>query len=172
LEAAKQSSVPAAKTEPKPKRQSAQQKIKDMFATKNLGNINNTTDKLPLKSDDLKNSRKSTLNDWCSKNMPADAKTKVAAIEAIDQFVVGPILSTLEKRSTEWGGYRLLYMPDHFTLVSNRKHDATPVPFAMCGTKLRGVVARPFSERNAAEADLHVAHGHELMEFFLQSGLS
>ena len=102
----------------------------------------------------------------------ADAATKVAAIEAIDQHVVGPILSTLEKRADEWGGYRLLYMPDHFTRVSNRKHDPTPVPFAICGSKVRGIVQRPFTEKNAHEADLHVAHGHELMEFFLFSGLS
>lgn len=99
----------------------------------------------------------------------ADAATKVAAIEAIDRHVVGPIHTALDERFAD--EYRVLLLPDHYTRVATRKHDATPVPFAICGKKMRGIVERPFSEANADEADLHIAHGHELMEFFLHSGL-
>lgn len=99
----------------------------------------------------------------------ADAATKVAAIEAIDQHVVGPIHQALERRGPD---YRILYMPDHYTCVSTRKHDPTPVPFAICGQRMQGVLKRPFSEANAAAADLHIRHGHELMEYFLFSGRS
>jgi hypothetical protein len=41
----------------------------------------------------------------------------------------------------------------------------------MAGHKVRGVLQRPFTEANAAESDLHIKHGHELMEYFLRSGL-
>jgi 2,3-bisphosphoglycerate-independent phosphoglycerate mutase len=97
----------------------------------------------------------------------ADAKTKVAAIQAIDQHIVGPIHAALKQLGPD---YRILYMPDHYTCVSNRKHDPTPVPFAICGRRIHGILNQPFSEANAAAADLHVKHGHELMEYFLFSG--
>ena len=98
----------------------------------------------------------------------ADAPTKVAAIESIDRDVVGPILERLEAGHEPW---RVLYLPDHYTHVTSRKHDPTPVPFAMCGHRVRGVLERPLTEQNAAAADLHIDFGHELMEFFLRSAL-
>jgi 2,3-bisphosphoglycerate-independent phosphoglycerate mutase len=109
----------------------------------------------------------------------ADAKTKAAAVAAIDQHVVGPIHRALEERypvdeaavSGDQGGWRMLVLPDHYTRVDTRKHDPTPVPFLMAGHKVRGVLQRPFTEANAAESDLHIKHGHELMEYFLRSGL-
>ena len=96
-----------------------------------------------------------------------DAKTKVAAIEAIDTHIVGPIHAALAAK----GDYRILYMPDHFTCVSTRKHDPTPPPFAMCGKRVHSVVQKPFNEKNAAESDLQIKNGHDLMEYFLFSGL-
>ena len=99
----------------------------------------------------------------------ADAATKVAAIEAIDQHVVGPILAALEARGTD---HRVLYLPDHYTSVATRKHDPTPVPFAIHGKRVHGVRQQPFNERNAQGSDLHIRFGHELMEYFLFSGLS
>ncbi len=97
----------------------------------------------------------------------ADPATKVAAIEAMDQHIVGPIHAALESGSAQWGGYRILYLPDHYTLASTRKHHPTPVPFAICGTRIRSERPQPFSERNAKDSDLHIAFGHELMEYFL-----
>jgi hypothetical protein len=55
--------------------------------------------------------------------------------------------------------------------VETRKHDATPPPFCMAGTNINAVLKRPFNETNADESDLHIDFGHELMEFFLRSGL-
>jgi len=98
----------------------------------------------------------------------ADARTKVAAIEAIDEFVVGPVLAALEGRGDGW---RLLVLPDHYTRVATRKHDPTPVPFAMCGQCVNAVLKQPFCEAAANASDLHIEHGHELMEYFLRSGL-
>ncbi|MDH3582876.1 MAG: cofactor-independent phosphoglycerate mutase [Phycisphaerae bacterium] len=98
----------------------------------------------------------------------ADAATKVASLEAIDQHVVGPLLRKLKTFDEGW---RVLCLPDHYTRVDNRKHDATPPPFCMAGRGVRSVVEKPFSETNAQASDLHIRFGHELMEFFLRSGL-
>lgn len=106
----------------------------------------------------------------------ADWETKVAAIEAIDREVIGPLAAKLEtygdpEQDPGATGWRLLVMPDHFTRCDNRKHDATPVPFAMAGAWVRSVVPRVLTEESAAASDLHVNPGHELMEYFLRSGL-
>ena len=102
----------------------------------------------------------------------ADAATKVASIESIDEHVVGPIVAALDERAKQGENHRVLLLPDHYTRVSDRKHFARPVPFVIAGHKMRSVVQRPFTEANAEAADLHIAHGHELMEFFLRAGLN
>ncbi len=109
----------------------------------------------------------------------ADLETKIAAIEAIDRHVVGPVVKKLEsfgldeQRGVDGGagGWRVLVVPDHYTRVDTRQHDDTPVPFAMAGSWVRGLVAEDYGETNAQNADLHIAHGHDLMEYFLYSGL-
>ncbi|MDX2149050.1 MAG: 2,3-bisphosphoglycerate-independent phosphoglycerate mutase [Planctomycetota bacterium] len=106
-----------------------------------------------------------------------DWQTKVAALEAIDREIIAPVWRELEQlddtsqqgeRRAGKPGWRLLVMPDHFTLVSTRKHDATPVPFLIAGTRMRALVPRGFDEDSAAESDLRVEEGHELMEYFLR----
>lgn len=99
----------------------------------------------------------------------ADALTKVAAIEAIDEHIVGPVHEALDDHGAD---YRLLYLPDHYTAVNTRKHDPTPVPFAICGKGIDSVLKRPFNEKNAGQSDLHIKFGHELMEFLLRGGLN
>lgn len=102
-----------------------------------------------------------------------DWKTKVAAIEAIDTLVVAPMLQKLMSFGDAEGkgeGWRMLILPDHYTLCSTRKHDATPVPFAMAGSYVRAHRTGTFDEAHANEADLHIRNGHELMEFFLSGG--
>jgi 2,3-bisphosphoglycerate-independent phosphoglycerate mutase len=106
-----------------------------------------------------------------------DATTKVAAIEAIDRHVVGPVLEALMRRgdpATDRSaqGWRLLVLPDHYTLVSTRKHDATPVPLVMAGAWVRSAVQRPYTERSALDSDLRISPGDELMEYFLRGGLA
>jgi 2,3-bisphosphoglycerate-independent phosphoglycerate mutase len=106
-----------------------------------------------------------------------DWQTKMASLEAIDREIVGPVLSALE----EYGdpqldptqpGWRMLVVPDHYTLCSTRKHNPAPVPFVMAGAWIRSVVQRPFTEAAAAESDLRIDPGHELMEYFLKGGLA
>ena len=104
-----------------------------------------------------------------------DWKTKVASLEAIDEHVVAPIIKKLlqfgdPERDSHARGWRVLVMPDHFTLCSTKKHDATPVPFLMAGAWVRSMVKRPFTEAGAASSDLRIEHGHDLMEYFLKGG--
>ncbi len=98
----------------------------------------------------------------------ADAQTKVASIEAIDEHIVGPVAEKLQSFDEGW---RLLYLPDHYTRVDNRKHDAAPPPFLMAGTKVPPLREQPLTETNAKASGLHIDYGHELMEYFLRSGL-
>jgi 2,3-bisphosphoglycerate-independent phosphoglycerate mutase len=96
----------------------------------------------------------------------ADWKTKIAAIEHIDKFVVGPVLEKL-RTFPEW---RIMVLPDHPTNIATRKHGYAPTCFCMAGTRVRSVVKAPYSEKNSAASDLKIEHGHELMEYFLGSG--
>ncbi|MCC5829603.1 MAG: cofactor-independent phosphoglycerate mutase [Phycisphaeraceae bacterium] len=98
-----------------------------------------------------------------------DPMTKRESLEAIDKHIVGPVHAALKDRYGD--RWRMLFLPDHYTLCSTRKHDPTPVPFLVCGHKLRGVVPRAFSEANATESDMHVEFGHELMDYFLNAGM-
>ena len=98
-----------------------------------------------------------------------DPHTKVAAIEAIDRDVLRPLV---ERLGAKHRPYRLLLLPDHYTRVDNRKHDPTDPPFLLVGEGVPSPREVTFSEKHAAASDLHIAHGHELMEFFLRGGLA
>jgi len=91
-------------------------------------------------------------------------KQKVRCIEQVDALIVGPLLEAFRAE----GDGRLLVLPDHETRVEERRHTAAPVPFAIFGPRISSVLDLPFSERAAAEADLKVRRGHELMAFLLR----
>jgi 2,3-bisphosphoglycerate-independent phosphoglycerate mutase len=95
-----------------------------------------------------------------------DAREKVRALEAVDREVVGPILASLDASGGPW---RILVSPDHETPIDLRTHDRLPVPFAMMGTGLAGArPGGPMTEAEARKTGMHVAAGHELMEYFLK----
>ncbi|HEV8606678.1 MAG TPA: cofactor-independent phosphoglycerate mutase [Tepidisphaeraceae bacterium] len=96
----------------------------------------------------------------------ADYKTKIDAIEHIDKHIVGPVLQKL-KSFPQW---RVLVMPDHPTLISNRKHGYGPAPFAMAGANVRANPKGKYCEKSAAASNLYLEHGEELMEYFLRGG--
>lgn len=93
-----------------------------------------------------------------------DVATKVAALEAIDLHIVGPVMRELERR----GEHRVLMMPDHYTLCSTRKHDATPVPFLLAGTGIAATAQREFTEAAAGASGISLREGHELMDWFVR----
>jgi 2,3-bisphosphoglycerate-independent phosphoglycerate mutase len=93
-----------------------------------------------------------------------DAELKKKAVERIDKYIVGPVYQALQK----YDNWRILVMPDHLTPVSSQAHSDKPVPFAMAGTGVAGVLKEPFSEANAAQSGLMINNGFELMEYFIK----
>ena len=89
---------------------------------------------------------------------------KVQAISSIDQHVVGPVLTRLQKEGRDW---RILVLPDHPTPCSIRTHSEAAVPFAIAGKRIEAVIGKTFTEEEAAAGDLHIDRGYELMEYFL-----
>jgi 2,3-bisphosphoglycerate-independent phosphoglycerate mutase len=95
----------------------------------------------------------------------ADWKTKVEAIEHIDQHIVRPVVEKL-RTFPEW---RILVLPDHPTNITTRKHGYAWPPFCMAGTGVAQVGQQPYSEHNAATG-VKIERGQELMEYFLRGG--
>ncbi len=101
--------------------------------------------------------------DEASHNGNAEMKKK--AIEQIDKHIVGPVLEALQK----YESWRILVMPDHPTPVRTCAHSAEPVPFAMAGDSISGILHTTFGETNAAKSGFRIDNGFELMEYFLKS---
>jgi 2,3-bisphosphoglycerate-independent phosphoglycerate mutase len=93
----------------------------------------------------------------------ADWKTKVAAIEHIDRYIVGPVLEKL-RTFNQW---RILVMPDHPTNIATRKHGYAPTLFAIAGSDVKSTRPGPYSEKHAAQGT-RIERGHELMGQFLR----
>ncbi len=94
-----------------------------------------------------------------------NAEMKKKAIEQIDKCIVGPVFEALQN----YGSWRILVMPDHPTPVRSRAHSSEPVPFAMAGDDISGILHTRFSEANAAKSGFKISNGSELMEYFLKS---
>ncbi len=101
--------------------------------------------------------------DEASHNGNAEMKKK--AIEQIDKYIVGPVLEALQK----YESWRILVMPDHPTPVSSKAHSSEPVPFAMAGDNISGILHKTFGESNAAASGFRIDNGFEIMEYFLKS---
>jgi 2,3-bisphosphoglycerate-independent phosphoglycerate mutase len=102
-------------------------------------------------------------SDEASHNGNAEMKKRV--IELVDRYVVGPVFDALQK----YGSWRILVMPDHPTPVRTCAHSAEPVPFAMAGDSISGILHTSFGETNAAKSGFRIDNGFELMEYFLKS---
>jgi len=94
----------------------------------------------------------------------ADPAAKVRAIEQIDEHIVAPLLERLKGEGDDW---RILVLPDHPTPCTVRDHTHDPVPFAMAGKGVASILTLPFTEDAAANSDLHITRGCDLMEYFL-----
>jgi 2,3-bisphosphoglycerate-independent phosphoglycerate mutase len=92
-----------------------------------------------------------------------NAKMKKKSIELIDKYVVGPVYQALQK----YDSWRILVSPDHYTPISTCAHSAEPVPFAIAGAGIEGLLHLPFSETNAATSAFLIDQGSDLMGYFL-----
>lgn len=96
-----------------------------------------------------------------------DLQTKVDSIQAIDQYIVGPIHQQLRQLEAEGQSWRLLCLPDHYTCLSNRLHDPTPVPFMIAASDQPTTDGKPFNETNARNSGWIVEQGYQLMGQFI-----
>jgi 2,3-bisphosphoglycerate-independent phosphoglycerate mutase len=94
-----------------------------------------------------------------------DWRTKIEALERIDELVVGPVLEAL-RRHAHW---RILVAPDHPTPCTTMAHSSEPPPFCMAGRGIAAVERRPFSEREALAGGWLLERGYELMGLFCRA---
>ena len=105
------------------------------------------------------------------------AEAKVRALEVIDAEAIGPMLDHMRtlgsaEANPEAQGWRMMIAPGVTTPVSLGRPTVDAAPFAIAGDWVRSVVERDMTEHEAAESDLCVDPGHELMEYFLHGGLA
>ena len=93
----------------------------------------------------------------------ADWKTKIAAIESIDEQVIAPVLKKLQT----FPHWRLLVLPDHPTNIATRKHGYAPTLWAIAGSDVSPGGANSYDEVEALKGKAF-GKGHELMEAFLR----
>jgi len=86
---------------------------------------------------------------------------KLQAIEEFDAHVAAEGL----KMCGEIADLRLMILPDHPTLLSTKTHDASPVPFAVCGAGIRPAGVQIYSEKSAQGATMYT--GTTLFEEFI-----
>jgi 2,3-bisphosphoglycerate-independent phosphoglycerate mutase len=97
-----------------------------------------------------------------------DARQKVAAIERLDDDVLGPLLEGLRAGGGEW---RLLVTADHPTPCARRAHTADPVPFVVYGAAhdaRTSALKRAYHERDAREQGIFVPEADTLVERLLR----
>lgn len=91
-------------------------------------------------------------------------ETKIWSIEKIDQEVISPLLDEL----ADFEHIRVLIMPDHPTPLRIRTHSSEPVPYLLYDSQ------NPFQDgpkkydEAAAAQGLYIAHGHQLMPYFIR----
>jgi len=92
-----------------------------------------------------------------------DCDAKIAALEAIDRHIVGPVAEALGQHS-DW---RMLVTPDHPTPLRTKTHSHGAVPFAMAGTGVEPDASSSYDDATAAASSLSFPEGWKLMRYFL-----
>jgi 2,3-bisphosphoglycerate-independent phosphoglycerate mutase len=95
-----------------------------------------------------------------------DVAGKVAAIEAIDRLVLGPVLDYAARERV-----RVLAMPDHPTPIEIKTHVGEPVPFLIWGPGVASNDAEAYDEASAQATGLTVDPGRGLMDLLLTETL-
>ncbi len=97
-----------------------------------------------------------------------DLAKKLQAIEEFDANVVGPVL----KMQTRVDNMRIIVLPDHPTFIRTKTHDASPVPFAVCGEGISNASGLAYSEANARSTGTSPLTGAELFSQFITGNFS
>ncbi len=95
-----------------------------------------------------------------------DLEGKIRAVELIDEKIIAPIKSAMEKMGED---YRILVMPDHPTPISIKTHIADPVPAVIYdSTKKENSAASAFSEDEAEKFGEYIEDGYTIMKKLLE----
>ncbi len=96
-----------------------------------------------------------------------DIKNKIAAIERIDQDIIGTILKHYNLKDD----FRLLVLPDHPTPVELRCHVDDPVCFVMMGKGIASDGSTQYDEASSMKRGIKFNSGEQLMDYFLRKDL-
>lgn len=98
-----------------------------------------------------------------------DLNAKIAAIEGIDEKIVGYLMDYLNAAGED---FRIAVLPDHPTPLCIRTHSSEPVPFAVYSSadKTRSEFDA-FSEKEAQSSSLYIPVGSDFMGRFLANDL-
>ena len=88
-----------------------------------------------------------------------DEKQKVKAIERIDEFIVGPIIESLEGQD-----FRAAILPDHPTPISVGTHTRDNVPLVIYDSEREGDECESFDEEGVKKGSLEFREGHYLVQ--------
>lgn len=94
---------------------------------------------------------------------------KIKTIEYLDSKHLKPILEYLDANHPR---YRVLILPDHPTPWATKDHIPDPVPYVLYRSEdaqKSRVIRRKYTERDAQEAGVFLAHGKELMPRMMAS---
>ena len=84
---------------------------------------------------------------------------KIKALERIDEFIVGPIIESLEGKS-----YRGAILPDHPTPISLGTHTRDNVPIVIFDSQRDGDECESFDEEGVKKGSLEFRQGHFLVQ--------
>ncbi len=90
---------------------------------------------------------------------------KVQALEAIDRQIVSPLLQTLDARGEP---YRVLLIPDHYTVCQTGRHTSDPIPYAVAGHGIEPQhLLRAYSEPDILATRPEAIQSHHLISRWL-----
>ncbi|MFQ5976037.1 MAG: cofactor-independent phosphoglycerate mutase [Candidatus Hydrothermarchaeales archaeon] len=91
-----------------------------------------------------------------------DMEMKIKCIEEFDRRLVGRLLDNLEEESS------VALLPDHYTPISTKTHDPTPVPFIMYKPRKGKDGIEKFTEVVARKGSIGAIKGEEFIKLFLK----
>ncbi len=95
-----------------------------------------------------------------------DPAGKVRSIELIDQEIIGPLYELCEQDFP--GDYRMMILPDHYTLLCDGTHTAHLVPVALFGAGIEPDKSTRLTERQASVGKVpHLGRSYRYMQEFL-----
>jgi len=97
-------------------------------------------------------------------SLEGNIQRKVRTIEDMDALVLAPLL----QRAREDDSLRMMFLATHVASVRGRSRMRGNSPLVLYGPGFDSIRHGAFSERNAAEGEITVARGCDLLEYFLR----